>query len=194
MDSGFASSLASVFTAALGGALVILGGWIADRRKAKREEQENISHEKAVLAGAYVVTNFINTRLNDWQNMVQHSEALTSELLRLRTAQNYVSKLIERSPPGSDRLMVTLLDVGLRLDALMDVASEPPRRKRASDHVIFANMIGQYVAELCASLETLEVIVTGRLLFVTEEELSEFQHPEQDQSTPDASPTPHAPS
>lgn len=153
----------------LGGALVLFGGWRADKRRIRAEKQKSAQHESAVLHGAFAVSNFIKERLNDWSKDSRHSR-----LLRLKIAQSYISQLIVRAPPDSDRIMVALLDVGLRLDALLDIAENIPKLRNSSQLHEYASIIESCASELDTSLELLDVLVTGELPIMSDEEVEQL--------------------
>ena len=153
----------------LGGALVLFGGWRADKRRIRADEQKSAQHEAAVLHGAFAVSNFIKERLNDWSKDLSHSR-----LLRLKIAQSYISQLLERAPPDSDRIMVALLDVGLRLDALLDTAENKPKLRNSSQLLAYASVVESCAAELDTSLELLDVLITGELPIMSDEEVEQL--------------------
>ena len=152
----------------LGALLTYLGSYFEHRRKTKAELEEAHNRELAVLHGAFAVTNFINSVLNEWdQGRNVYS------LARLVVAQPYIATLIERSPPDSDRLMVSLIDVGLRLEALMFVSGFAV----GSDIEVSPDSlpaIERSVEELSTAVELVEIIVTGELPMMTDEELAQF--------------------
>ncbi len=121
-----------------------------------------------MLHGAFAVTNFLKSRLNDYEK-----SRSVSGLARLVVAETYVRNLIERAPGESDRLMVSLVALGLRLEALLFCVGE---LLGAADEGRNFSMSSFDVAfrELDQAIETVDIIVTGELPLMTEEELDEI--------------------
>jgi hypothetical protein len=162
----FASGLIG---AMVGGGLVILGGWLADRRKEQLDDNARDREEHTLFTGMFAVSNFISERLNDVDE-----NGRVSSLLQLRTAQAYVHRLIDRAPSESDRVMVVIIDIGLRIDALiatvdrfLEASSKASREEIAAD-------LDFDISGLTKALDTFDTIATGVLPFVTEEELGQF--------------------
>lgn len=59
----------------VGGGLVLLGGWLADRRKDAADSLIRQRREKALLTGMFAVRNYVAERLNEWSD-----KGLTSSL------------------------------------------------------------------------------------------------------------------
>jgi len=154
--------------ALVGGGLALLGGLLADMRKAAAERRAQTQRERALLTGMYAVRNHIAQRLQEWD-----TDGLTSNLEHLRSAQRYVEKLIEKTPAEGEALMIAVIEIGLKLDTLLATID-----RRAIDPGLrapekFAQAITTQVQELSASLEQFDVIAHGSLSFINAEELDE---------------------
>ena len=121
------------------------------------------------MTGAFSVTNFINKRLNRWDE-----DGLRSHLLELKIAQVYVEKLIERSPSGSERIMVAVLDLGLQLDALMGKIEHLPESNVLGEMEAYANSVTSLVRDLAQPLEMLEILITGELPMLDDDDLAKL--------------------
>lgn len=172
----FASGLIG---AIVGGGLVILGGWLADRRKERLDGDARDREEQALFTGMFAVSNFISEQLND---VDEHGRV--SGLLQLRTAQTYVHRLIDRAPGESDRLMVTIIDIGLRIDALMATVDRFLGASTKTNGEEIAAVLDRDISGLAKALETFDIMVTGVLSFTTEDELRQFPGYDHIQSTP----------
>ncbi len=164
--------VAGVFTvggAAIAAGSAILGSYLDHRRKEKSEREAAEERERAILHGAFALTNFINGKLNDWDETRN-----VYGLARLSVAQPYLAKLIDRSPPESDRLMVSLVDLGLRLEALMFTCGFVVGSNHEPDPDDLPG-IERSIGELSRAVDLVEVIVTGELPFMDEDELAQFQ-------------------
>ena len=159
----------ALLASVLVGGLVLLGGLATDRRRTKADADKSAQHENAVLHGAFTVSNFIKVRLNDWASDGRHSR-----LMRLKIAQSYVQRLIERAPSDSYRIMVALLDVGLRLDALLDWAEKLPSAPTLGALEEHAEVLKSCADELDSSLELLDVLLTGELPMMSDEDLDQL--------------------
>jgi len=85
----------------------------------------------------------------------------------LAVAGPYLAKLIDRSPRDSERLMVSLVDLGLRLEALMFLAG---LTVGGEDYSV--SEIENGIAELAAAVEVVQLILDGELPMMDEEELA----------------------
>lgn len=155
----------------IGGGLVLFGGWLADRRRDRKDHELQRRREEALLTGMFAVRNFIALRLNEWEE-----QGHLSDLNPLRTAQDYVRRMIEKAPAESETLMIAVVDVGLRLDALIAATGEYGSGKRynLSNQELFARHIGQRVAELVQALEQFDLISGKALPMLTDADLAEF--------------------
>lgn len=151
-----------------GAGLTYLGSYFEYRRRKADEIVEINETESAVFHGAFALTNFLNPRLNDWDA----SNSILA-LAPLSVAQPYLAKLIERSPKSSDRLMVSLIGLGLSLEALLFVVGQKVGFDDDDDG-LSQSLIANNISELSQAIETVEIIITGELPFMTEEELDTF--------------------
>ena len=118
----FSAIIAGGFAVAgiiVGASLSFIGSYFEHRRSKADEIEGDIETERAVFHGAFALTNFLNSRLNDWDR----SKNILS-LKTLSVAQPYIAKLIERSPANSDRLMVSLIGLGLSLEGLLFIVGQ----------------------------------------------------------------------
>ncbi len=155
----------------LGGLLVLLAGWLADRRKQVAEKSVQDQREKALLTAMFAVRNHIAERLNEWAE-----DGLTSRLEPLRTAQAYVHRLIDKAPGESESLMIAIVEIGLKLDTLIGSLDRSLDKKSSADLVSYARMMTKQVEELEASLEQFDIISGRTLSLITEEELTGFNN------------------
>jgi hypothetical protein len=153
----------------VGGGLVILGGWLADRRKERLDDNSRDREEHTLFTGMFAVSNFISERLNDVEK-----NGRVSSLLQLRTAQSYVHRLIDRAPSESDRVMVVIVDIGLRIDALIATVDRFLEASNKASKEEIAADLDHDISDLTKALETFDIIATGVLPLMTEEELSQF--------------------
>ena len=106
----------AVLGTVIGAGLTFLFSLLEKRREDRRRAEEAAERESAVFHGAFALSNYIASRLNDWDEFRS-----VHVLQRLQVAQPYLAKLIDRSPPESERLMVSLIDVGLQLEGLLSL-------------------------------------------------------------------------
>jgi hypothetical protein len=152
-----------------GGGLVLLGGWLADSRKNSAENLTRNLREKALLTGMFAVRNYVAERLNEWGE-----DGILSKLEPLRTAQVYVHRLIDKAPGESESLMITVIEIGLNLDALIATIDRRGTDPGLNTSLALAKMLTRQAAGLEASLNQFD-IVAGRELFVlSEEEMMQF--------------------
>lgn len=151
----------------LGAGLTSFVSYLEHRRRRADEIAEAAERETAVLHGAFALCNFIVARLNDWDE-----DKSSVRLARLTVAQPYLAKLIDRSPHGSDRLMVSLVDLGLHLESLMFVAGY------AVGSEVEANGANSEVAAEVVALgraaEFVQILISGELPFMTDEEIAQI--------------------
>ena len=124
--------------------------------------------ERAVFHGSFALCNFIAGKLNEWdQSRNLHG------LTRLVTTGPYLAKLIDRSPADSERLMVSLFDLGLRLEGLLYSAGFAAG---STETPTFSDLgeVEAAVEELAAAVEVVQILLTGELPFMGEDELDQF--------------------
>ena len=157
----------------LGAGLTYLGSYFEHRRRASEESCKEFEREQAVLHGAFALCNFLAEKLNEWDE-----SASVYALARLQVAQPYLAKLIDRSPQSSDRLMVSLVDLGLRLEALLHCITQTLEALRETGLVEFdpAQLL-KCIEELSSSVEMVQILVSGELPFISEEEMEKIIGP-----------------
>jgi len=155
--------------ALVGGGLVILGGWLADRRKLRTEQLVRQQREKALLTGMFAVRNHIAQRLIEYG-----PEGRLSQLEGLRTAQSYVHRLIDKAPSESESLMIVVIEIGLTIDALIATMDRSHTDPGLKDTTTLAEVITREVKELAASLEQFDIVTGSQLTFLSEEDLAAF--------------------
>lgn len=160
---------AGLVGAIVGGGLVIIGGWLADRRKERLEDAVREREEHALFTGMFAVSNFIKECLNDLKENNR-----VSSVDQLRTAQNYVHRLIDRAPNESDRVMVVIIDIGLRIDALVSIVDRFLDCTNKTNREEIASDLDHAMSRLFNALDTFDIVATGVLPIMTEEELGKF--------------------
>lgn len=153
----------------IGGGLVLLGGWLSDRRKGRMEAEARELRQRALLTGMFAVRNHIATRLGEWQE-----DAPLSRLEPLRTAQAYVHRMIDKAPGESEALMITVIEIGLKLDALIATIDRRNTDPSLSTLEGQAALLTLQVNELLASLETFDVVVGEELILLSEDDVAKF--------------------
>ena len=154
----------SIVGAAIGAGFTVLGSYLEHRRVEKKELQSAADRERAVFHGAFAVCNFIAAKLNEWDRNKN-----VPALARLSVAQPYLAKLIDRSPPDSERLMVSLVDLGLRLEALMFSTGVAVGGENFN-----LSELEREIEELGTAVEVVQIILTGELPMMDDEELASF--------------------
>ena len=149
----------------IGGALVLLGGWLADRRKNLSEAASRERLTNAHLTGMFAVRNFIVSRLNEWE-----ADRSLAHLGALRTAQAYVHRLVDRAPGDSESLMIAFFEMGLAVDALISVLDEALKLDAAPSSATGA-AVERQVLSVLSSIEQYDVISGRDLSFLTDEDL-----------------------
>lgn len=164
----------SLVAAVVGGGLVILANWVTDRRKRRAEEDLRGQRERTLLTGMFAVRNHIAERLNAFGD-----SGRLSELYRLRTAQAYVQRFVEATPDGTEALMIAVLEVGLKLDALLSSLDRAPLKlTRTAMNAILPTVVDE-ANELLAALHQFDIIAQSSLGFVDEEDLRRWGAPEE---------------
>ena len=155
--------------ALVGGGFALLGAWLADRRKWRADEAAMRRRERALLTGMFAVRNHIAMRLDAFEASGQLS-ALSS----LRTAQSYVHRLIDKAPGESEGLMISVIDIGLKLDAALATLSAPPLAPLAKPDSDWWGRLKTELDELVGSLEQFDAMAGESLTFLDEAELARF--------------------
>ena len=160
-----------LFGTLIGGALVLLGSWLSDRRKERTEKIAQEQRERALLTGMFAVRNHVMARLNEYEE----DGGLLSQLQPLRTAQSYVHRLIDRAPSESESLMIAVIEMGLKLDALLATIDRKKTEPALADAMSFAKVLSVNVEELLQSLEQFDLVTMTQLQFLSEEDLARFK-------------------
>ncbi len=159
---------------ALGGIIVGTGltslhSFIAYRQKRADDLLASADREHAIFHGAFAVCNFLAERLNDWDES-RNIYALS----RAVVAQPYLANLIEKSPHDSERLMVSLIDLGIRLDAMLFASgfsigsgSEQPSDADLTE-------VAAAIDELSRAVEVVQLLLDGELPMMSDEELADL--------------------
>ncbi len=161
--------------ALIGGSFALLGTWLSDRRKLQNEHEAMRRRERALLTGMFAVRNHIGTRLQEYD-----ADGLLSRLKPLRTAQAYVHRLIDKAPGESEGLMIAVIELGLKLDALLVTIEAPPLAVLAKPDSDWIIRLRTELDELMASLEQLDVFTGSSLDFIDGETLAGFRQVEED--------------
>ena len=164
------TSLIATVGILLGAGLTYLGSYIEHRRRTTAERRQEYENEQAVFHGAFALCNFLAGKLNEWDE-----KSSLQGLARLKIAQPYLAKLIDRSPQNSDRLMVALVDLGLRLESLLAVISQVLNSELHKD--VVDSDLALAVQELGSAIEFVQILVSGELPFISDEELAELTQP-----------------
>lgn len=151
----------------VGGGLVLIGGWLADRRKSKNERMARERQEKALLTGMHAIRNYVADRLNDYIE----SRAL-ARLESLRTAQSYVHRLIDKAPGESESLMIVVIEIGLKVDSLISTLDRRKDDPGLNDPKVLDRAVDREIEELIESLKQFDRVAEGRLRVRDEVDLS----------------------
>lgn len=151
----------------IGGSFALLGTWLSDRRKVQNERDAMRRRERALLTGMFAVRNHIAARLQEYG-----ADGVLFRLKALRTAQVYVHRLMEKAPGESEGLMIAIIDIGLKLDAVMATLETLPE----NDHpdVDLLSQLRVQIGELLASLDQFDLFTGSNLEFIDEETLAKF--------------------
>ncbi len=155
--------------ALIGGGLVLVGGWLSDRRKQRLDYESRDRREKTLLTGMFAVRNYIIERLNEYEN-----SGSLSGLEPLRTAQSYVHRIIDKTPNQNESVMIAVFDIGIKIDALIATMNRLKNSRALAKKDEMATVISREVDELYAALEQFDIIATGELPFVDEDELAQL--------------------
>jgi hypothetical protein len=153
----------------IGGFIVLLGGWLTDRRKLRNEQDSADQRERAMFTGIFAIRNYIMQTLNDYEK-----EGLASQLEPLRTAQAYVHRLIDKAPSDSERLMIVVIEIGLNIDTIAATLDRREAGLPLSNQQKIAEMLHRDIERLVASLEQFDLIAHGQLSMMDEDELMQF--------------------
>ena len=155
----------------VGAGLTFLQSHISYRRQKADQLLASRDQERAIFHGAFAVCNYLAERMNHWD-----SSRNIYALARSGIAQPYLAKLIERSPQDSERLMVSLVDLGIRLDAMLYTAGYSIGGAVDPSESDFAE-VSAAVEELAGAVEVVQLLLGGELELLTEEDLASFETP-----------------
>lgn len=151
-----------VFATLLGGGLVILANELVERRKQGIARQHESEHERALYAGVFAIRNFVIERLNHTDDL----ELGITNIRALESALRAFNRLIEKTRPQSQSLMIVIFEIGLNLDAVVsEVARIRENPKRPARH------FNRAVDDLLAAFEQFELISADELIYITDDEL-----------------------
>lgn len=153
-----------LFGTLVGGGLVLLGGWLTDRRRDRKEEDLRGQREKALFTGMFAVRNFILGRINEWSDGKD-----TARLEPLRTAQAYVHRLIDKAPGESQSLMISIVEIGLSIDALLATLDRP-----FDDAVALKPVIERQVLSMLTAIDQFDIFSRAELAYLSEEDMMRF--------------------
>lgn len=155
--------------ALIGGGFVLLGAWLADKRKLRNEEDAMQRRERALLTGMFAVRNHIATRLDEFE-----TDGHLSSLSSLRTAQSYMHRLIDKAPGESEGLMIGVIEIGLKLDAVLASLSAAPLAPLAKPNTDWWRRLKIELNELVDSLHQFDAMAEAHLVFLGEDDLAKF--------------------
>jgi len=153
--------------AMIGASAVLVAGILADRRKTKQENFSAELREKTLLTGMHTIRNYIAICLKE-----HSAHGRTSALRPLRSAHRYVDKLIDKTPPHGEALLMSVIEIGLKLDALLSLIDRRADEPALQDQVAFAAAVTNAADELAGSLEQFAIVAHSSLNFLSEEDLA----------------------
>lgn len=169
-DDVFVAYVAGAF--GLGGVIVgsllsYLNAFFEHRRTEAAERQKASDEEYAILHGAFALTNFINARINEFEE-----DKNPFNLARLSVAQSHMAALIDKMPKDNSRLMVSLVGLSLRLEAVVFVLGA--HIGAGSDFEGFPiSALEVALSELHTELDLVELLLATELPISSIEELVE---------------------
>ncbi|WP_209348088.1 hypothetical protein [Pontixanthobacter sp. CEM42] len=169
------TGLIAILGIIIGAALSQFNSYLEHKRTIEREFLQGQERERAVFHGAYALCNFINEKLNEWD-----SSKNVFALERLSVVQPYLGTLIDRSPRDSDRLMVSLFDLGIRLESLLFAAGFAAGSVEDLSSAELET-VQRYSDDLARAAELVQILVTGELPMV---DLEEFDVAESAEEAP----------
>ncbi len=158
----------SLVGALIGGGMVLLGGRLTDRRKDASEHRERVQRARALMAGLFAVRNHIASCLVHYEA----NRGLLSGLRPLRTAAVYIERLIEKTPPESEALMVAIIDMGLKLDSVLDTMDRRETDPSLKDPINFARVMTREIDDLKGALEQFDIVALPSKVELIGEEVS----------------------
>lgn len=152
----------------VGAILTHVSSYLQHKREIKVRLEDNRERELAVFHGAFSVCNYMASVFNDWD-----TSRNIFQLSRLAVAQPYVAKLIDRSPANSERLMVSLTDLGLRLESLLFRCGFAIGSANDPENISFDDLESE-VRELSGAVELVQLITSTQLDLLTSDDIAEI--------------------
>lgn len=145
----------------IGGLLVLVTNAIAERRRRIAETEAAAEklrqHERAIFTAIFSIRNFLAEHLGS-----EGDEGLSQPDFRaLASAQQHLHRLIEKSQPDSQILLMIVFEISLRLDDLLNVAARTfadeatPTERLLKKQDALVEAIGQFDLVASSSLEFL---------------------------------------
>jgi hypothetical protein len=159
--------IGGVFAGAL---LTYLSAYFQHRRERQERTDAAADVERAIFHGAFAVCNYIAEKLNEWDG-----KRRLIGLSRLQLVQPYIARLIDRSPEDSERIMVSLIDVGLRLEGLMFAVGYALEAPTSENDDPFAE-VDSAVEELSRAVELTQLLLGSELQII---DIEDFIHPDE---------------
>lgn len=149
----------------IGGMFVILANELAERRRQRSAEEDLQQHERAVYTAIFGIRNFLAEELE----RVGEGDGHVLDLGALAAAQQHLHRLIEKSQPDSQTLLITIFEVSLRLDDLLsefEIIGEDDRMdpKHAQ----------RKLAALMAAIDHFDIVSESALDFLDDEDVQEI--------------------
>ncbi len=143
-----------------GALLAHLSAFLLHKRQRQDKSEAAADVERAIFHGAFAVCNYIAEKLNAWD-----TNNNVFGLSKLQLVQPYISSLIDRSPEDSERIMISLVDVGLRLEGLMfAVGFAMEASSLQSEKAI--EEVDQAVEELSRAVELTQLLLGSELQII----------------------------
>lgn len=151
---------------AIGGALVLVAGWLADRRRDNKQRLDEHARERALLTGAFAVANYLKRSINDFNSdgsYVHHSR-------RLKIANSHLEKILNGAHQSTESVMLTVFDVGIHLSSYISLIDSRPPDERAVS-IDWIKSLAHEQNELIAALEGFDLIADASLTTLSEEDI-----------------------
>jgi hypothetical protein len=159
--------VAGLAGAIVGGGIAMLNSYLTERRRERRDAIEAENRERVLLTGLYAIRNFIVERLSAW-----NVSGRSSELIPLKTASEYLNRIIAKAPVEGEYLMNAMMDLGLRIDVLLETLSWRPAGPDDERHL--ADLLQEQAIAVEGNIELFDIMAKSRLMFLTEEDLARF--------------------
>ncbi|MBV9992666.1 MAG: hypothetical protein JOZ72_15410 [Alphaproteobacteria bacterium] len=159
--------IGTLLGALLGGTLVIFSNFLSARRTDRRELERKAERNRAVLSGVFAIRNFIVSALDTDQVDYPYSmqEPIEAALKTLKS-------LVEKIPPDDQALTIAAYDLVMKLDALSATISNQVRTGSG-------DRLPLRIDAVLGALEQFDLLFNGQLAMLSDDDLKEFQQPEQ---------------